>query len=167
MFRFRSIDTQRDGDVQVRTLLQDPGDVGKDPLLDLTVRHDVNRFKIVVLVESARDLRKILTSERLATGQDQDAKIAPERFGDAFNLVRLHLKLLAWSIVQFIRKEAMSAAHIANGSNKNIQQDWRKWLADCQLCITLQQFFSRKIHLYLKFLPANTNKAGLLERYGI
>ena len=79
----QSVDAQRDRDVQIRALVQDARNVRKDPLLDLTVRHQVDRLEFVVLVKRPRDFRQVLTGERLAAGDDQDAEIGAERFADA------------------------------------------------------------------------------------
>ena len=111
---FEAVDAEGDRHVQVRALFQNSRHVRDDALLDLPVRHEINRFELVVLVEGADDFRQVLARERFAPGEDEDAEVAAERLGDALNFVRLHLKFLARAVVELVSKEAMRAAHIAN-----------------------------------------------------
>src|SRR5688500_16580644 len=124
MGSFEPIDTQGYGDIEIGTFLEDARDVREDSLLNLPVGHDVNGFELVVLVESTSDFGKILTGKRLAPCQNQDSQTAAEGFRDLLNLVSFHLQFLAWAVIQFLSKEAMSATHVANGSHKNVQQHW-------------------------------------------
>src|SRR6185436_6070597 len=128
-----TVDAERNGDVQIRTLLKHTGHVRKDSFLNLPVRHDVNRFELVVGVESARYFRKVLARKRFSAGENQDAQVATQRLRNTFDLVRLHLEFLARTIVELVCKETVRAAHVANGSHQNVQQNWRERLADCQL----------------------------------
>src|SRR6267142_2315577 len=136
MLRFQTINAQCDGDVQVRTFLQNPGDIGKNPFVNLPIGHYVDRLELVVLIKRTGDLRQILARERLSAGKDQYTQIAAERFGYLFNLMSLHLELLARPIVQLLREKAMSAAHITDRSHKDIEQHGREGLADRQFCVT-------------------------------
>src|SRR5216117_1841827 len=111
----QAVDAKGDRHVQVRTFVQDACDVGNDPLLDLAVRHQVDRFQLVVLVESSRDFGKVLSCKRFAARNDQNAEIGSKRFADARHLRRGHLEFFARFVVQFIREETMNAAHIADG----------------------------------------------------
>src|SRR6185436_18000940 len=70
-----TIDAERDGDVQIRAFVEDPGHIRKYALMDLSVRHQVNRVKLVVLVKRTNDLRQVLSCERLAAGKNQHAEI--------------------------------------------------------------------------------------------
>src|SRR6266705_1332234 len=47
---------------------------------------------------------------------------------------------------KFVREEAMNASHIADGSNEDIQKDWRKRAAGRHPRIPLQNFFVMEIH---------------------
>src|SRR5207245_6832609 len=111
---------------------------GKDSFLNLTIRHQINRFEIVVPIERADDFRQVFARKWLAARQNQNSEIAAERLRDAINLVRLHLELLAGPIVQFVSEETVRAAHVAHGSHQNVQKDWREGLAQGHLRITLQ-----------------------------
>ena len=51
------VDTERDADVQVGALVHDPRDIGKYAWVYLAVRHQINRIKLVVLIERTNDLR--------------------------------------------------------------------------------------------------------------
>ena len=120
---FETVNSESDGDVQIRTLFQDASDVGKDSFLNLSVRHDVNRLELVVLVKALRYFRQILARERLAAGKNQDAQIAAQRLRDLFNLVSLHLQLLARTVVQFFCEEAVGTPHVADRCHQNVQQN--------------------------------------------
>ena len=61
-----------------------------------------------------RDFRQVFARERLAPGKNQNTQIAAERLRDFFDLVRLHLQLLARTIVELVREEAVRAAHVAD-----------------------------------------------------
>jgi hypothetical protein len=63
-------------------------------------------------------------------------KIAAERLRNLLDLVSLHLQLFARTIVELIRKEAMSAAHVTNRRHQNVKQNWREGLANRQLRVT-------------------------------
>ena len=110
----QAVDTHRDRDVQVGTLFQNARDVGEDSFLNLSVRHQVNRFEIIMTIKRADDFRQVFPSKWLAAGEDQHAEIPAESLRDAINLVRLHLEFLARSIVELIREEAMRATHVAH-----------------------------------------------------
>ena len=87
---------------------------GKIRFLNLPVGHDVDRFELVVGVKGPRDFRQVFARKRLATGKNQHAEVAAERFGDALDFVRLHLELLARAVVKLVSEEAVCTAHIAN-----------------------------------------------------
>jgi hypothetical protein len=70
----------------------------------------------------------------------------------------LHLELLAWSIVELVSKKTMSAPHVTNGRDKNVQQDRRKGLTNRQFCVTFKKLFCREIHLSLNFILAKQKK---------
>src|SRR5690606_14916555 len=84
---FHTVDAESYGDVEIRAFIEDTRDVREDPRMDLAVRHQVNRIKLVVLVKRPDDLRQVLTRKRFAAGKDQNAKIAAKRFGDTGDLV--------------------------------------------------------------------------------
>src|SRR5205809_1069630 len=164
----QAVDAKGDRHVQSRTFVQDACDVGNDPLPDLAVRQQVDRFQLVVLVESSRDFGKVLSRNRFAARNDQHAEIGAERFADARHLRRGHLEFLARFVVQFVREEAMNAAHIADGSNEDIQKDWRKRAAGRHPRVPLQNFFVMEIHAarseqYIRFTGC-WRPARLLER---
>src|SRR4030095_12529777 len=79
MLRFWSIDSQGNCNVEIRTLLKNLGYIRKDSLLNLSVRHDVDRFELVVCVESPSYIRQILARKRLAAGKNQNAQVAAKR----------------------------------------------------------------------------------------
>ena len=120
MVFLQAVDAERDRNVQVRTFVKDARDIGNDPLLNLAVRHQVNRFEPVVLVKSVSDFGKVLSRERFPACNDQDSKVCAKRFADAGYLRCGHLEFLAWLVVQFVRKEAMDATHVADGSNEDV-----------------------------------------------
>ena len=61
------------------------------------------RFEPVVCVKGARDFRQVLSRERLAAGENQDAEISAESFGDLFNFARCHLQLFARGVIELVR----------------------------------------------------------------
>src|SRR5258706_247092 len=77
MRRLNTVDPERNSHVQFGTLFEDASDVRKDSLLNLSVRHDVDRLELVVLVKSLRDFRKVFARERFTAGENQDAQVAP------------------------------------------------------------------------------------------
>src|SRR5438132_5444593 len=56
---FQPVDAQRNRHIQVRTLIKKARDVGNNSLLNLSVRHQINRFEVVMSIETADELRKI------------------------------------------------------------------------------------------------------------
>src|SRR2546421_9740507 len=73
----QSVDTHCDRHVQVRAFFENARDVRKDSLLNLSVRHQVNRLKIVVSIERTDDLRQVLAREWLAAGQIKTPRLPP------------------------------------------------------------------------------------------
>ena len=138
MLVLQAIDAERNRHVQTRTLFEDTRDVGKDSFLNLTVRHDVDRFQLIVLVKSAGDFGKIFPRERFAPSENQHPEVAAERLRDALDLMRLHLQFLARTIVEFIREKAMRAPHVADRRNQNIQEHGRKGPANREICVPFQ-----------------------------
>ncbi len=63
------------------------------------------------------NFRQIFARERFAAGENQNAEISAESFGDFFDFVRFHLQFFARTIIEFFRKKTMCAAHIANWRN--------------------------------------------------
>src|SRR5262249_9008187 len=142
----QAVDAEGDRHVQSRTFVQDACDVGNDPLLDLAVRHQVDRFQLVVLMESSRNFGKVLSRKRFTARNDQNAEIGSKRFADTLHLRRGHLEFLARFVVQFISEETMNASHIADGSNEDIQKNWRKRAAGRHPRVPLQNFLVVEIH---------------------
>jgi hypothetical protein len=133
----QSIDAHRYGDVEVRAFFEDTGDVGKNSLLNLTVRHQVNRFQIVVAIKRVDNLGQVFAGKWLAAGQNQHAQVAAEGLSNAVNLMRLHLEFFAWPIVELVRKETVRAAHVAHAGHQDIQQHWRERLPRGHFGVTL------------------------------
>ena len=114
------VDPERDRNVQLRTFFHDARDIREDTLVDLAVRHQVNRIELVVLVKRANDLRQVFSRKRLAAGKHKHAEIAAERFRDLGDLIRLHLQLFTRPVVELLGKKAVRAAHIADAGYKNV-----------------------------------------------
>src|SRR5262245_17438379 len=72
---FQAVDAEGNRHVEFRALLKNARDVRNNPLLNLAVRHQVDRFELVVLVKRSGDLGKILSREGFAAGDDQNAEI--------------------------------------------------------------------------------------------
>jgi hypothetical protein len=138
MLVLQAIDAERNGNVQTRALFEDTRDVGKDSFLNLTVRHDVNRFQLIVLVKGAGDFGKIFPRERFASSENQHTEVSAERLRDALDLMRLHLQFLSRTIVEFIRKKTVCAPHVADRRNQNIQEHGGKGPANRQICVPFQ-----------------------------
>src|SRR5262249_16215829 len=126
--------------------LKDALNVRQNPLLNLAVRHQINRFEPVVFVKGARDLRQVLASKRFTAGNDQDAKVCSQCLADTLNFPCVPLKFLARLIVEFVREKTMDASHIANRGHQDVQQNGSKWAAGCHPGISLENFFMMKIH---------------------
>src|SRR4030095_1125777 len=122
MLRFWSIDSQGNCNVEIRTLLKNVGYIRKDSLLNLSVRHDVDRFEFVVLIKRSSDARQVLPGEGFTSGQNQHSEISTQGLRNTLDLMCLHLQLFTRAIVQLVREEAMRAAHVANGRHQYIQQ---------------------------------------------
>src|SRR4029453_4967978 len=91
---FNPVDAEGYGHVKVRTFVKDPCHVGKYSLMDLPVRHQINRVEFFFFVKRTDDLWQVLSREWLATGKDQHAEISAESFRDLCDLVGLHLQFL-------------------------------------------------------------------------
>ena len=87
----QTVDAHSDRDVKVRALFENSCHVRKDALLNLSIRHQVNRFEFVVTIERTYDFRQIFAREGIAPGKDEHAEVPAESFGDTVDLVRLHL----------------------------------------------------------------------------
>src|SRR5262249_7995702 len=110
----------------------------KDPLLNLTVRHQVDGFEVVVTKEGIDDFGEIFARERLAAGENQHAEVAAQRLRNAIDFMGLHLKFLARPIVELVGEETMRAAHITNRGNQYIKKHGCEGLTQSHFCITLQ-----------------------------
>src|ERR1041385_4216257 len=75
----------------------------------------------------------------------------------------LHLQLLSRTIIQLVRKEAVGAPHVTNRCDEYVEQHWRERLANCQLRVTLQQFFRGEIHFFLNFFARAHKTARVLQ----
>ena len=149
---FEPINTKSHCDIEIGAFFQDSSYVRKDSLMNLSVGHDVDRLELIVVIESARDLRQVFARKRLATGENQNPKIPAQRLRDSFDFVGLHLELLARAVVKLVGEKAMCAAHVTHRSHQNIQQNRRERLSQSQLRITLQKLSCCVIHFNLKAL---------------
>ncbi len=75
---FQAVNAERDRDVQRWALLKNARDVRQNALLNLAVRHQINRFQTIVRVKGANDFRQVFARERLAARYDEHAKIAAQ-----------------------------------------------------------------------------------------
>src|SRR5262249_53759315 len=104
-------------------------------------------FELIIFVEPACDFRKILAREWLSTGDDQHSEVRTQCFADSHDVVRRHLQLLSRLVIEFIGEEAMDAAHVADGSDQNIEQDRRKWAPSRHPGVAFENLFVVEIHI--------------------
>src|SRR5262249_36662562 len=77
----------------------------------------------------------------------QDAEVGAERFAHAHDVRSRHLQLLPRLVVEFVGKEAVNAAHVANGRDQDVQENRCERTACRHDGVTLENFFVVKIHL--------------------
>jgi len=121
----KPVDAECDGHVELWTLFKNASHVGHDPLLDTTVRHQIDRFEFVVLIEGTDNFRQILACKRLSTCDDQDWQPATQCLADTRQLGSRHLLLLACRIVQLLGEEAVAAPHVADRSDQDVENHRR------------------------------------------
>src|SRR6185436_7307640 len=97
------------------------------------------------------------------TCENQHTEIATQCLRYTFDLMGLHLKFLSRTIIQLVRKETVGAPHVTNRGNEYVEQHWREWLADRQLCVTFQQFLRGEIHFFLNFFARAHKSARVLQ----
>ncbi len=111
---FQTINSQGNSNVQIRTFLEDPCDVGKYSLLNLPVRHNVNRLELIVGIKGTGDFRQVFSCKRLAAGKYQHTQVATQSLSNTVDFLCLHLEFLARTVVQLVGEKAVGAAHIAD-----------------------------------------------------
>src|SRR5215510_5872197 len=137
---FQAVHAESDGDVEIGAFFEDAGDVGHDPLLDAAVRHQVDRFELVVFIKRADDFGQVFARERLASRDDQDGQLAAERLADARQLTSGHLQFLARLVVKLFGEEAVYAAHVADRRDQNVEDDRRRDGAHQHTTVAFNQF---------------------------
>jgi hypothetical protein len=79
--------------------------------------------------------------------------------------VRFHLEFLAWTIVKFVREEAVGTAHVANGRDEYVQENGRERLTNGEFCVSFKKLFSSEIHLKVSTsILADKNGESLTDK---
>src|SRR5215510_6329499 len=137
---FQAVDAERDCDVEFRAFFKDSGDVGHDALLDAAVRHQIDRFEVVVFVKRADHFGQVLARERLAARDDQYRELAAESLADARQLTGGHLQFLARLVVKLFGEETVYAAHVADRRDQNVEDDRRRDAAHHHAAVAFDEF---------------------------
>ena len=147
MIFLHAVDAQGHRDVETGTLVQNSRDIRDDALLNLSIRHQIDRFQLVVPAEGPRDFRQVLAGKGFAARDDQYAEIGAQGFADALQIPGGHLEFLALFVVQLVREEAVDAAHVAHGRDQDIEKDWRERSSSGHPGVPFEYFFMMKIHI--------------------
>src|SRR5688500_4116758 len=119
--------------------------------MDLAVRHQINRVKLVVLVERTDDLGQVLSCERLAAGEHEHAEVSAKGLRNTGDLVRLHLQFLTRPVVQLLCKKAVGTSHVADACHQYVKEYRRDRAADNYAGVAFEYLFCSKIHIYKAF----------------
>src|SRR5206468_7220519 len=73
-----AVDAESNRDVKLWTFLENACHIREYPLMDLAVRHQINRIELVVLIERTHDLGQVLSRKRFTAGENENSEIAAE-----------------------------------------------------------------------------------------
>ena len=123
MVFFQAVDAERDRDIEIRAFSSRIRVTsGMMRLLDLPVRHEVNRFELVVFVEGPAISGRSLRVKGSPPAMIRTGELTAKRLADSRELVGGHLQLLARLVVEFFGEETMHATHVADRRDREYSE---------------------------------------------